>query len=68
LKTHKPVLCVPLAIIQQTINEGSKFGSIYRYDFENTIINEPDIFICNYDQLKNIDCSVFLGVLDESVF
>lgn len=70
LHTNKPVLILaPLAIVQQTIDEGSKFGiDIYKYDFENTpCLNEPDIFICNYDQLKNIDCSVFSGVvLDES--
>ena len=29
--------------------------------------NEPDVFISNYEQLDNIDCSVFAGiVLDES--
>jgi SNF2-related domain/Helicase conserved C-terminal domain len=70
LKTKKPVLILaPLAIIQQTIDEGVKFGiDVYKYDFENEpSINEPDIFICNYDQLKNIDCSLFSGVvLDES--
>src|SRR5574343_430307 len=70
IHTHKPVLILaPLAIIEQTIREGNKFGiDVYKYDFENTPCeNEPDIFICNYDKLKNIDCSVFSGiVLDES--
>lgn len=69
-KTNNPVLILaPLAIIQQTIDEGVKFGiDIYKYDFNcPPCINEPDVFICNYDQLKNIDCSVFSGiVLDES--
>ncbi|NGM63538.1 helicase [Sphingobacterium sp. SGG-5] len=68
--TNAPVLILaPLAIVQQTIDEGRKFGiDVYRYDSECTpCINEPDIFICNYDQLKNIDTSVFAGiVLDES--
>lgn len=70
LKTNKPVLILaPLAIVAQTIEEGVKFGiDLYNYDFDNTpCLGEPDIFICNYDQLKNIDCSVFGGVvLDES--
>lgn len=70
MHTNKPVLILaPLAIVEQTIREGLKFGiDVYKYDFENTPCeNEPDIFICNYDQLKNIDCSVFSGVvLDES--
>jgi hypothetical protein len=68
--TNAPVLILaPLAIVEQTISEGSKFGiDIFKYDFENTpCFNEPSIFICNYDQLKNIDCSIFSGiVLDES--
>jgi DNA modification methylase len=68
--TNAPVLILaPLAIVEQTINEGAKFGiEIFKYDFENTpCFNEPSIFICNYDQLKNIDCSIFSGiVLDES--
>lgn len=67
---HAPVLILaPLAIVQQTIDEGDKFGiDVYQYDFECTpCANEPDIFITNYDQLKNIDTSVFSGVvLDES--
>ena len=70
LYTKKPVLILaPLAIVEQTIREGNKFGiDVYKYDFENTPCeNEPDIFICNYDQIKNIDCSIFSGiVLDES--
>lgn len=68
--TEQPVLILaPLAVVEQTILEGSKFGiDVYIYDFENTpAFNEPDIFIINYEQLDNIDCSVFSGVvLDES--
>lgn len=70
MQTNKPVLILaPLAVGGQTIKEGEKFGiDIYRYDFENTPCdNKPDIFITNYEQLENIDCSVFSGVvLDES--
>ena len=68
--TNKPVLILaPLAVSSQTIKEGEKFGiELFKYDFENTLcVNEPSIFILNYDQLKNIDTSIFGGVvLDES--
>lgn len=68
--TDKPVLILaPLVVASQTINEGVKFGiDIFKYDFENTpCINEPSIFISNYEQLDNIDCTLFSGiVLDES--
>lgn len=68
--TQKPVLLLcPLAVAGQTIKEGEKFGiDVYKYDHEATPgINEPDIFIVNYEQLEKIDTSVFSGViLDES--
>jgi DNA modification methylase len=57
LKTKKKVLILaPLAIIQQTKNESIKFGI------------DLDFFdIDNYEQLKNIDTSIYSGVvLDES--
>jgi len=57
IKTKKKVLILaPLAIVEQTKNEASKF-------------NIPlDCFdITNYDQLKNTDTSIYSGVvLDES--
>ena len=62
--TNKPVLILaPLAVSGQTINEGEKFGiNIKKYDASNHPIQ-----ITNYEQLENIDCSVFSGVvLDES--
>ncbi|WDF45274.1 SNF2-related protein [Chryseobacterium sp. KACC 21268] len=68
--TQKPVLILcPLAVAGQTIKEGEKFGiDVYKYDNEvSPGINEPDIFIVNYEQLEKIDTSVFSGVvLDES--
>lgn len=73
--TGKPVLILaPLAVAGQTIKEGQKFGiEIHRYaDFANMThiyeSSEPEtIFISNYEQLENIDCSIFAGiVLDES--
>lgn len=62
--TKKPVLILaPLAVSGQTIQEGIKFGiPVVKY----TGGNEP-IQITNYEQLDNIDCSIFSGiVLDES--
>lgn len=61
-KTKKPVLILaPLAVTQQTINEGSKFG------IKVGKINSGKIEVTNYDQLDNIDCDKYSGVvLDES--
>jgi hypothetical protein len=62
--TKKPVLILaPLAVSGQTIKEGSKFGiEIRKYDG-----NCNGVQIVNYEQLDNIDCSIFSGiVLDES--
>lgn len=63
IKTNKPVLILaPLAIVQQTIDEGLKFG-IDIHVFGLSEKNE----INNYDQLKNIDVDKYGGVvLDES--
>ena len=56
-KTKQKVLILaPLAVVEQTKDEAIKFNI------------DPDCFdITNYDQLKNIDCSLYSGVvLDES--
>lgn len=61
--TGKPVLILcPLAVAIQTIKEGQKFGiNLVKYD------KISPIQISNYEQLENIDCSLFSGVvLDES--
>jgi DNA modification methylase len=57
IKTKKKVLILaPLAIVEQTKNEASKFG-----------IHLDCFDITNYDQLKNTDTSIYAGVvLDES--
>jgi len=63
--TGKPVLILaPLAVSSQTIREGVKFGiDVSKYD----CIKADGIVISNYEQLENIDCSQFSGVvLDES--
>jgi len=61
--TNKPVLILaPLAVSNQTIQEGIKFGiEIVKYNASDKIQ------ISNYEQLDNIDVSIFSGiVLDES--
>ncbi len=56
-KTNKKVLILcPLSVVQQTKKEAEKFK-----------INLDSFDIQNFDQLKNIDCSIYSGVvLDES--
>lgn len=61
--TGKPVLILaPLAVSGQTIKEGKKFGiEVEKYG------KGDNIQITNYEQIDNIDCSYFGGVvLDES--
>jgi DNA modification methylase len=55
--TNKPVLILaPLAVVGQTKQEGIKFG-----------IDMANIHVKNYEQLENINCSIYSGiVLDES--
>ncbi len=73
--TKQPVLILaPLAVTGQTIEEGEKFGiKVWRYDgrplMRDLKAHEylDRIVITNYEQLANIDVSVFSGiVLDES--
>lgn len=61
--TNRPVLILaPLAVSGQTKEEGSKFG----ISVSNTIGNGK-IHITNYEQIDNIDLSIYAGVvLDES--
>jgi DNA modification methylase len=65
-KTKQPVLILcPLAVAGQTIKEGLRFG--IEVQKLNSDVLAQGIFISNYEQLENIDCSVFSGVvLDES--
>ena len=66
VKTQKPVLILcPLAVCAQTINEGKKFNvNVEKLKGE---VFGTGIYISNYEQLNNIDCDVFGGVvLDES--
>lgn len=60
--TGKPVLnLAPLAVVGQTVMEGAKFGIDVSDQFKGAI------HIANYEQLENIDCSIYSGiVIDES--
>lgn len=65
--TNKPVLILcPLAVAGQTIQEGLKLGyNIVKLPSQN--ISTDNIYIANYEQLNNINISIFSGVvLDES--
>lgn len=59
-----------MAVTSQTVREGKKFNidvEILNTNIENTIGSLNGIYISNYEQLKNIDTSLFSGVaLDES--
>jgi reverse gyrase len=61
-KTNKPVLILaPLAVVAQTIKEGTKFGiDIELLNTNNPIGSLTGIYISNYEQLKNIDTSMFI--------
>ena len=64
--TGKPVLILcPLAVAGQTIQEGQKFGIKVEKYHNNE--QQKGVYICNYEQLDNIDTRQFVGVvLDES--
>lgn len=66
VETSKPVLILaPLAVVQQTIDEGKKFGIYIQSFFDKN--SEIMIDIVNYDQLKNVNINEYAGVvLDES--
>lgn len=66
--TGKSVLILaPLAVSQQTILEGDKFGIPVSYVRGKEQIQDRGIYITNYEMLGRFDPSVFGGVvLDES--
>lgn len=66
--TNKSVLILtPLAVSAQTIQEGIKFGIKINKLQNDNYKNDIGIYISNYEQLNNIDCEIFSGVvLDES--
>jgi superfamily II DNA or RNA helicase len=68
-ETGKPVLILaPLAVSQQTVSEGVKFGIPVVYRQRGSDIADLDtVVITNYERLKDFDPKLFGGVvLDES--
>lgn len=68
--TNTPVLIIaPLAVVGQTIQEGRKFGYVVNElrDVCNDANVSNGIYITNYDNLDNVNPSIWGGiVLDES--
>ena len=66
-REQKPVLILtPLAVSGQTIKEAEKFGYSVERLKDDTFLSVKT-YITNYEQLDNIDASLFCGVaLDES--
>ena len=64
--TNKPVLILtPLAVAQQTVSEGEKFGIDVRRSTDGKVAG--DIVVTNYQRLHEFDASLFGGVVcDES--
>lgn len=65
----RPILILaPLSVIAQTIDEGRKFGySVTELERTDATSLESGIYITNYDNMDNVDASLFGGVvLDES--
>lgn len=63
-----PVLILaPLAVAQQTVREGEKFGVPVKYLREGGAFSAPKISITNYEMLEHFDPTLYAGVvLDES--
>jgi hypothetical protein len=66
--TGRPVLIfAPLAVVQQTVREGQKFGEPVTAVREQEQVNGAGVYITNYDIAEHFDMSQFSGiVLDES--
>ena len=64
--TNKPVLILtPLAVAQQTVREGEKFGIEVCRSMDGSV--SGDIVVTNYQRLHEFDSSLFGGVVcDES--
>ncbi len=60
------LILAPLAVSQQTVHEGEKFGIPVRYARDQSEV-QPGITITNYERLDDFDAARFAGVvLDES--
>lgn len=60
------ILC-PLAVADQTVGEGRKFGISVKHVRDQSECDGPGIFITNYERLEHMNAAAFAGVvLDES--
>ena len=66
--TNKPVIIMaPLAVSQQTVAEGCKFGIDVKSIRGMGSVTDPAIYIINYEMLAHVNPDLFGGVvLDES--
>lgn len=66
--TNKPVLVLtPLAVAQQTVREGQKFGIDVVRSMDGKIPSDTRIIVANYDRLRHFSPDDFAGVVcDES--
>ena len=61
------LILAPLAVAAQTAQEGAELGVDVRHVRDGSEVDQPGIYITNYDRIHRFDCSVFSGVvLDES--
>lgn len=61
------LILAPLAVAQQTVNEGADIGVNVKQVRDGSEVIEPGIYVTNYERLHRFDCSKFGAVvLDES--
>lgn len=63
----RTLILAPLAVAEQTVREGAKFGIPVLYAIDHAHISDAPIVITNYERLDKFDVSAFGAVvLDES--
>lgn len=61
------LVVAPLAVCQQTVREAAKLGITARYVRDGSDVDEPGIWITNYEMVEHFDPSLFEAVvLDEA--
>jgi len=61
------LILTPLAVAEQTVKEGARFGITVSIAETKNDIGEPGVYVTNYEKLHHFDADVFGGiVLDES--
>ncbi len=64
---QRTLILAPLAVAEQTVREGAKFGIPVQYAADHAHIGRAPIVITNYERLDKFDVSAFGAVvLDES--